>query len=141
MSDSLPLDRQTAHQLLKQYEEAGVGESLDRARIRQALLYVASLSDYQMLGVCADTLEQGIHALAGYAEALGYRPDLELGATLAVSAEQHEGSVYIKFNPNSAQCYASSYDGEHRGVLVSCQSAEETDINEMYGHLPLDLFR
>jgi hypothetical protein len=132
MSDSLPLDRQTAHQLLKQCEEAGAEDALDRASIRQALRHVASLSDYQMLGVCADTLEQGIQALAGYGKALGYSPNLELGDI--------EGAVYIKFNPNSAQCYASLYDGEHRGVLVSCQSAEETDINEMYGHLPLDLF-
>jgi hypothetical protein len=132
MSDSIPLDRQTAHQLLKQFEKSGAKPSLDRATIRQALLQVASRSDYQMLGVCADTLDQGIRALSGYAEALGYRPDLTLEAL--------EGAVYIKFNPNSAQCYATSYDGEHRGVLVSCQSAEETDINEMYGHLPLDLF-
>jgi Domain of unknown function (DUF1824) len=132
MSDSMPLDRETAHQLLKQFEKSGTKPSPDRTSIRQALLQVASQSDYQMLGVCADTLEQGIRALAGYAEALGYRPNLGLEAI--------EGAVYIKFNPTSAQCYATSYDGEHRGVLVSCQSAEEEDINEMYGHLPLDLF-
>ncbi|MDP5017066.1 MAG: DUF1824 family protein, partial [Dolichospermum sp.] len=28
----------------------------------------------------------------------------------------------------------------HRGVLVSCQSYQEGGVNEMYGHLPLDLF-
>jgi Domain of unknown function (DUF1824) len=132
MTNSMPLDRETAHQFLKQFEKSGAKPSLDRASIRQALLHVASLSDYQMLGICADTLEQGIQALAGYAEALGYRPNLGL--------EPIEGAVYIKFNPTSAQCYATVYDGEHRGVLVSCQSAEEEDINEMYGHLPLDLF-
>ncbi|HEY9658957.1 MAG TPA: DUF1824 family protein [Allocoleopsis sp.] len=45
----------------------------------------------------------------------------------------------MKFNPNASSCYADSYTGEHRGVLVSCQSADD-GINEMYGHLPLDLF-
>jgi Domain of unknown function (DUF1824) len=126
----MPLDRQTAHRILKQVE--GSEPILDRPKIRQALLQVASESDYQMLGVCADTLEQGLRALAAYGHALGYEPNLSL--------EPLEGSVYIKFNPNSAQCYGSPYEGEHRGVLVSCQSAEETDVNEMYGHLPLDLF-
>jgi hypothetical protein len=37
-------------------------------------------------------------------------------------------------------CYLDSYAGHHRGVLVSCQSYQEGGVNEMYGHLPLDLF-
>jgi Domain of unknown function (DUF1824) len=134
----MPLDRQTAHEILKRAE--GSGNDLDRPKVRQALLQVASESDYQMLGVCADTLAQGMRALAGYGRALGYSPNLSLETVEGAG----EGAVYIKFNPNSAQdsgqCYASPYDGEHRGVLISCQSAEETDVNEMYGHLPLDLF-
>ncbi|NES92001.1 DUF1824 family protein, partial [Okeania sp. SIO2B9] len=36
--------------------------------------------------------------------------------------------------------HLESYIGEYRGVLVSCQSAEDTGINGTYGHLPLDLF-
>ncbi len=128
------LDLETAHRILKQFStlKPGFKEPVDRDSIQQALLLAASQSDYQMLGVCADSLEQGLQALKGYAKALSYSPDLDL--------EPVEGSVYIKFNPNSAKCYASSYDGEHRGVLVSCQSADDTDVNEMYGHLPLDLF-
>jgi len=135
MSSSQPLDLETAHTILKQSSTFNP-ESSDAPSnwnlVQQALLLAASQSDYQMLGVCADTLEQGIQALEGYAKALNYSPNLKL--------EPVGGSVYIKFNPNSAQCYASPYDGEHRGVLVSCQSAEATDLNEMYGHLPLDLF-
>jgi hypothetical protein len=134
MSYSTPLDPETAHQILKRFDTLKLGseESVDRDSIRRALLVAASQSDYQMLGVCADTLEQGLRALEGYAKALSYSPNLNL--------EPVEGAVYIKFNPNSAKCYASPYDGEHRGVLVSCQSADNTDLNEMYGHLPLDLF-
>jgi Domain of unknown function (DUF1824) len=135
MSYSKPLDLEAAQMILKQFSTLKPGSldaPLDRNSIQQALLLAASQSDYQMLGVCADTLEQGIQALEDYAKALSYSPNLNL--------EPVEGSVYIKFNPNSAQCYASPYDGEHRGVLVSCQSAEATDLNEMYGHLPLDLF-
>lgn len=133
MSYSTPLNLETARRILKQFGiEPGAEEPVDQESLQQALLLAASQSDYQMLGVCADSLEQGIQALEGYAKALSYSPNLDL--------EPIEGSVYIKFNPNSAKCYASSYDGEHRGVLVSCQSADDTDINEMYGHLPLDLF-
>jgi hypothetical protein len=134
MSYSTPLDPATAHKILKQFDtlKPAPEEPVDWDILQQALLVAASQSDYQMLGVCADTLEQGIRALESYAKALSYSPNLNL--------EPVEGSVYIKFNPNSGKCYASPYDGEHRGVLVSCQSADDTDINEMYGHLPLDLF-
>lgn len=130
---SAPLDLEAAHSILKGFSslKRGGEEPQDRDRIQQALLLAASQSDYQILGVCADSLEQGLGALSGYAKALGYSPNLNL--------EPVEGSVYIKFNPNG-RSYASPYGGEHRGVLVSCQSAEETDVNEMYGHLPLDLF-
>ncbi len=100
--------------------------------IRQALLLVVSQSDYQILGICADTATPGILALKTYAQALGYpEPNLNLANI--------PGSVYIKYNPKTGLCYLDSYIGEHRGVLVSCQSASG-GINQMFGHLPLDLF-
>ena len=104
----------------------------EKALIRQALLLLTSLSDYQILGICADTVVQGLLALKTYSEALGYQPTLDSAPI--------PGSVYIKFNPKSGLCYLDSYLGKHRGVLVSCQSSQDGSINEMYGHLPLDLF-
>ena len=104
----------------------------EKALIRQALLLLTELSDYQILGICADTAAEGLTALKTYSEALGYQPTLDLASI--------DGSVYIKFNPKTGLCYLDSYRGTHRGVLVSCQSAYEGGINEMYGHLPLDLF-
>ncbi len=99
--------------------------------IRQALILVVSQSDYQILGICADTDTEGIVALKSYAQALGYpEPNLK---------DHIYGSVYIKYNPKSGLCYLDAYIGEHRGVLVSCQSASG-GINQMFGHLPLDLF-
>lgn len=126
---------QDAHFLLKQFDCLKPSLSFtptERSQLRQALLQVAERSDYQMLGVCADSLQQGLPALQTYATALGYDVDCQLEAI--------DGPVYLKFNPKAGSCYASPYVGEHRGVLVSCQSADETGINEMYGHLPLDLF-
>jgi Domain of unknown function (DUF1824) len=121
-----------AHQILKQFDCFGSTVPESSALVGRSLLLMASLSEHQMLGVCADTLAQGIQALANYSKALGYSPDPNLNPV--------EGAVYIKFNPMAGKCYASPYEGEHRGVLVSCQSSEEDGINEMYGHLPLDLF-
>ena len=113
-------------------EETKSVAASEKALIRQALLLLTSLSDYQILGICADTLVQGLLALETYSKALGYQPTLDSAPI--------PGSVYIKFNPKSGLCYLDSYLGKHRGVLVSCQSSQYGSINEMYGHLPLDLF-
>lgn len=100
--------------------------------LQQALQRVVQASDLQILGICAESLAEGQQALAAYAAALGLpQPDLEV-ANLA-------GAVYIKFNPQG-RSYASPYSGSERGVLVSCQSAEPSDVNEMFGALPLSLF-
>lgn len=135
MYNSTALTVQDAQKILKDYDCTST-HSLDseenKTLLREALLLLASLSDYQMLGVCADTAEQGILALEGYLQALGYEADFNLNAIA--------GAVYIKFNPKTGLCYIDGYSGNHRGVLVSCQSSQPDGINEMYGHLPLDLF-
>ncbi|MBD2139240.1 DUF1824 family protein [Anabaena sp. FACHB-1237] len=100
--------------------------------IREALIFVSSIADYQILGICADTADEGILAMKTYSRALGYQPPSNL--------PHPEGPVYIKLNGKNGLCYLDSYPGHHRGVLVSCQSYQEGGINEMYGHLPLDLF-
>jgi hypothetical protein len=132
ISTSLTLE--AAHACLKQFDclQHHAVTPSEPAVIRQALQLVANQSDYQLLGICADTFAEGYQALETYAEALGYARTFSL--------EPIAGPVYIKFNPKSGLCYVDSYIGEHRGVLVSCQSAYDAGINDMYGHLPLDLF-
>jgi Domain of unknown function (DUF1824) len=102
------------------------------ATLRAALALVREQSDYQIFGICADSIAQGQQALASYLTALGY------GDAPAVPAA--EGPVYIKYNPKLQRCHSDAYTGHHRGVLVSCQSAYDGDISETFGHLPLDLF-
>lgn len=128
------LTRQEAHQLLKQFDclHPRQPSPAERQPIRQAVLRMAEESDYQMLGVCADSVEQGAIALQQYATTLGYQPTLSLTAL--------EGPAYLKFNPITGLCYANPYTGPYRGVLISYQSEDAEDVNEMYGHLPLDLF-
>lgn len=134
-SNSTPLSISDAQALLAPFnciESQPVVSDAEKEKLRQALALLAEQSDYQIFGICADTAAQGLSALKTYAQALGYQPNLDLTPI--------EGAVYIKYNGNSGLCYIDSYTGEHRGVLVSCQSSFEGGINEMYGHLPLDLF-
>jgi hypothetical protein len=103
--------------------------------IRQALLLLTSESDYQNLGICADSATQGLLALETYLQALGYKANLDHSDITSFA-----GSVYIKFNTQQESYYLDSYMGKYRGVLVSCQSSQNESINGTYGHLPLDLF-
>lgn len=133
--NSTNLTIQDAQKLLKLFnclEPKSVNSESEKALIREAILLLAKHSDYQILGICADTAEQGLLALKTYSQALGYKPNLDLASV--------DNSIYIKFNPNTGLCYLESYTGAYRGVLVSYQSSEEGEINEMYGHFPLDLF-
>lgn len=108
----------------------------EKVLIRQALLLLTSKSDYQNLGICADSVAQGFLALETYLKALGYEAILDRRADVT----SFIGPVYIKFNTQKQSYYLDSYIGKYRGVLVSCQSSQDESINGTYGHLPLDLF-
>ncbi len=142
-SNTPALTLEQAHQFLRQLDcinpsnsgvdsDSSISPQADRLHTRQALLVVAYHSDYQIFGVCADSLEQGRTALECYAKALDYVPQLNFSPIA--------GAVYLKFNPKSGLCYADQYIGDRRGVLISCQSVDMDGLNETYGHLPLDLF-
>ncbi|MEH2119831.1 DUF1824 family protein [Nostoc sp.] len=133
--NSQNLTAEEAKKLLNKFnclDIAPVLKPSEKSVIRSALILITKLADYQILGICADTAEEGILAMKTYSLALGYEPPNNLPTP--------EGSVYIKLNGKNGLCYLDSYAGHHRGVLVSCQSDDEDGINEMYGHLPLDLF-
>lgn len=129
------LTRQTAETLLRQFiciDQIAPDQMPSQPTIQQAVLLMREHSDYQILGICAETANQAIAALQSYLKAFGI-DDLPQPATI-------EGVVYLKYNPKSGLCYLKPYEGKHRGVLVSCQSAYDGDVNETFGHLPLDLF-
>lgn len=136
LTDADNLTLETAQLLLRQFicvDHAAPSVAIaDRSTIRQALLLVANHSDYQILGICADTPAQAAATLNAYLNALGYEDTPKIMAL--------DGSVYVKFNPKTGRCHTEPYTGVHRGVLVSCQSAYDGDVNETFGHLPLDLF-
>jgi Domain of unknown function (DUF1824) len=104
----------------------------EQVAVRQAVLQLASVTDTHMFGILAGDWEGAIAVLNSYAAAFGYEPP--------AVAKPCEDAVYVKFNPRSGLCYASPYPEQHRGVLIAFQSDFEDGINEMCGHLPLDLF-
>jgi hypothetical protein len=103
-------------------------------KLRQALLLITELCDYEILGICADNREQALNSLHQYLTAMGYNIS-ELDCN---NMEYGEG-VYLKYNTQKRSTYIDSYTGKYRGVLISCQTSDEA-VMGTYGHLPLNLF-
>ena len=105
---------------------------LSRESIYEALTLVLDGSEYQLIGICAENYAEGTLALQQYLAAFGYETTLTFA--------DPDQPIYIKYNSKTEACYSKPYDGDHRGVIVSCQSSYDEDVNETFGHLPLDLF-
>ncbi len=119
-----------ARSLLVEYEKSTTLPSKETTR--QALMTLLPAIDCMMLGICASSWAEGILALEQYTQAL----DLPL----LLPTPELTGAVYIKFNPQRSNCYASIYHGLDQGVLIAAQSEDLSKLNAMFGHLPLDLF-
>lgn len=134
-SQNLSLDN--ALKLLKTLsctDSLSVTTAGDRQQIAQALLLVVNASEYQNIGICADSVEQALTALVDYLTAFEYPLPGDL------TPVPMQTPVYLKFNTRKLTYYLDTYTGDYRGVLVSCQSSENESLNGTYGHFPLDLF-
>jgi hypothetical protein len=106
----------------------------EKQTVQQAVLHLARVTDNQILGILASSITEAIATLHSYTQALGY--------SLPQSVEDTGvGAVYLKFNPRTGLCYSSPYLEQYRGVLIAFQSEHPNGINELYGHLPLNLFQ
>ena len=143
-TDSTPLTSSQAIALLHRFTslDPQSSQNLDKNPDRvlpnrdetyNALSVVLDASEYQMLGICAPDFATGMEALADYLAALGYDTVPEIA--------ELSGPCYIKYNGKTRSGYAASYEDGYRGVLISCQSSYDGDINETFGHFPLELFR
>ena len=129
----------TAQKFLETFsclEVKAVESAAEATQMQQALVLLSTQADFVNFGICADTPEMGLAALASYAKALGY--SVAIAATDLADAI---APVYIKFNGQRQTYYLDSYTGAYRGVLVSCHSLVEESINGTYGYLPLELFQ
>lgn len=136
LTDSPDLTIAQAQALLAEYScttPKVPADATETLALQNAVKRVAQQSDNQLFGVLADTLEAALHALAEYTQAIGVAMPNPPSADCAPP-------IYVKFNPQTGLCYAKSYDGSYRGVLISFQSDLVDGINATYGHLPLNLF-
>ncbi len=128
-----------AENLLKPFvcnDESGDRSDAEWKQVRDAILTLVKRSDFQTLGICANSSEQAMSALKSYLQAFGDRVD-DLGT---VSESNESESVYIKFNTQRRSIHRDRYSGDYRGVLVTCQSQDPSQSGGTYGHFPLNLF-
>ncbi|MBD2112955.1 MULTISPECIES: DUF1824 family protein [Cyanophyceae] len=106
----------------------------EAVQVRADLSDFNDWSDYQTLGICADTLAEGQQALESFLKALGVTVNLDLPA--------REGAVYLKFNTLKGAWYLDDYSGRSRGVLITFHTSdpEVTELSGTYGPFPFDLF-
>ncbi|PZO53200.1 MAG: DUF1824 domain-containing protein [Phormidesmis priestleyi] len=102
--------------------------------VRAALLWLNEQSEYQTLGICADSLADAERALEGYVAALS--------EPVQVDIAPQEGAVFLKFNTLKNAWYLDGYSGDSRGVLVTYHTSEPglDAVNGTYGPFSLDLF-
>jgi hypothetical protein len=110
--------------------------AIELNHLRRAMLSLATTSDYQIFGVCADSPAQARLALESYAKAFSY----EIPAASGEVSLHSENPIYMKFNPRINRLYEDAYTGKFRGVLVSYHSDYADGHSGTYGHFPLDLF-
>ena len=103
--------------------------------VRDALLWLNDNSEYQTLGICADSLTEAESALKSYVAALSQ--------PINVDIPSRDGAVFLKFNTLKNAWYIDNYTGDSRGVLVTYHTSEPEldDINGTYGPFPMDLFK
>ncbi|MBD0269045.1 DUF1824 family protein [Pseudanabaena sp. FACHB-2040] len=135
MPETSPADIKVLRKQLNRFSCLNIPPALsaqEQEDTRAALLLLNELSDYQTLGICADTLEQGKTAADAYVTALVTPVKIDL--------PDREGPVYIKFNTLKGAWYLDSYSGGSRGVLITYHSSDVDEVNGTYGPFPLDLF-
>ncbi len=126
-----------AIKLLRQYSCMTVKipqSEAEKKELQQAVIEVVNLSDWENLGICANNSKVGFGVLTSYLKALGYPVRFDLSA---INASKEP--VYIKYNTQKLSYHLDYYNGESRGVLISCQSENDL-IAGTYGYFPENLF-
>lgn len=137
MTSPSPATIAAARQRLGQFSRLTTPPRLsaaEAAQVRDDIRSFGQWSDYQTLGICADTLGEGQPALESFLAALGISVSLNL--------PPREGAIYLKFNTLKGAWYLDDYSGMSRGVLITFHTSEPelTELSGTYGPFPFDLF-
>jgi hypothetical protein len=122
--------------LLKDYSRLEIRipqNPAEQVELRQAIAWICGQSEAENLGICADNQASAELALAQYLKELGY------GDATTTTETAIDGPVYLKCNTQSLRFYVDRYEGDYRGVLIACQTEDES-LSGTYGYFPLDLF-
>ena len=108
--------------------------AVEATQVRDDIRSFSQWSDYQTLGICADTLDEGQSSLELFLAALGVSVSLDL--------PPRKGAIYLKFNTLKGAWYLDDYSGMSRGVLITFHTSEPelTELSGTYGPFPFDLF-
>ncbi len=123
--------------LLKDYSRLEVRtpqNDQEREELRRAIVWICDQSEAENLGICADDQATAEKTLKEYLQGLGY-PEAHCEAGPSV-----QGPVYLKCNTQSLRFYLDGYEGDYRGVLIACQTEDES-LAGTYGYFPSDLFQ
>jgi len=108
---------------------------MEKEKLIGAIRHFAGLCDWQNLGICSQSPQEGILVLSEYLKALDYP-----WQGIEIANSHQNGACYIKYNTQKMSHLLEAYLGEYRGVLISYQS-ENPEIQGTFGYFPLDLFR
>ena len=110
-----------------------IASDAEKQSLRQAIVHIVTVSDAQNFGICADTVAEALQALNRYLSHLGYNTVSEISSEYAPDT-----AIYLKYSSQKASYYIDRYEGDYRGVLLSCQGSDE--VTGTYGYFPLNLF-
>ena len=91
-------------------------------------------SDWITIGVMSPSLKQGLNAVRRIEERFKY------SKMKSITLPSSDGPVFLKANQKTGEIHARIEYGLGEGILISCQSDDDTLIAKTIGPFPLDFF-
>ena len=91
-------------------------------------------ADWITIGIMAPSDDRAIEALQSISKKYSSIKFGNLGSFHA------DGSVFLKANQKTGNVFVRSENGLGEGILITCQSDEDTEESNTFGPLPLDIF-
>ena len=102
--------------------------------LREELYSYMNEADWFTIGIMASSTKQAIRSLRELEKKMDW-PEMTIG-----SHPKENGPVFLKANQNTQDVYIRIEHGLGEGILISCQSNEESRGTSTLGPLPLDFF-
>ena len=110
---------------------------LSKSQIKQLLEELESNifnADWITIGIMAPCNTKAIEALQSFSKKYS---SIKFGNFDSLYAD---GNVFLKGNQKTGNVFVRSENGLGEGILITCQSDEDTKESNTFGPLPLDFF-